>query len=103
MSFTVRVTARALDDLQRLYEYLLDRAQSIEDFEQAELARAAVTASLKQLERAPFLYRKAGDSAFLRELVIPFGTRGYVVLYEIVDATTVDVLAVRNQLEDDYH
>jgi ParE toxin of type II toxin-antitoxin system, parDE len=28
---------------------------------------------------------------------------GYVALFEIEDASTVTVLAVRHQLEDDYH
>jgi hypothetical protein len=62
-----------------------------------------VLASQRQLEREPFLCHKAAESAFLRELIVPFGTNGYVVLYEIVGAEHVDVLAVRHQLEDDYH
>ena len=49
------------------------------------------------------LYRKAGAVPFLRELLIPFGRSGYVLLFEIEDAATVTVLAVRHQLEDDYH
>lgn len=103
MRFVVRLTPAAHEDLRGLYEHLLDRAKTIEDLDQAEVARAAVLSGLRQLERAPFLYRKAGESAFLRELIVPFGSNGYVVLYEIVDAEHVDVLAVRHQLEDDYH
>jgi mRNA-degrading endonuclease RelE of RelBE toxin-antitoxin system len=38
----------------------------------------------------------------LRELVIPFGSSGYVMLFEIDDASTVIILAVRHQREDDY-
>ena len=48
-------------------------------------------------------YRKAGDAPFLRELIIPFGRTGYVALFEVEDAATVTILAVRHQLEDDYH
>jgi plasmid stabilization system protein ParE len=103
VSFVVRLTPAAQEDLRRLYEHLLDRAKTIENLDQAAIARAAVLASLRQLERAPFLYRKVGESAFLRELIVPFGGSGYVVLYEVVDAEHVDVLAVRHQLEDDYH
>jgi len=36
-------------------------------------------------------------------LLIPFRGAGYVALYEIKDADHVTVLAVRHQLEDDYH
>ncbi|MCK7501626.1 MAG: type II toxin-antitoxin system RelE/ParE family toxin [Comamonadaceae bacterium] len=103
MSFEVRLTPAAWADLERLYAHLLLGAQTLEDLEQAEQARSAVLDSLRQLARSPFLYRKASDSAFLRELVVPFGGSGYVLLYEIVDAAHVDVLAVRHQFEDDYH
>ena len=43
------------------------------------------------------------DNTFLRELIIVFGASGYVALFEIDDAKTVTVLAVRHQREDDYH
>jgi hypothetical protein len=36
-------------------------------------------------------------------LIIPFGRSGYVALIEIESATEVVVVAVRHQLEDDYH
>ena len=57
----------------------------------------------RSLSRSPFEYRKAGESPFLRELLISFGGAGYMALYEIEDAVHVTVLAVRHQLEDDYH
>jgi hypothetical protein len=55
------------------------------------------------LAHTPFTCRKAGKSPFLRELMIPFGRAGYVALFEIDDAKTVTILAVRHLLEDDYH
>lgn len=103
MSFQVRITAPAWDDIERLHDWRLEHAKTVEDLQKAEEARAALIAGLRRLETAPFIYRKAGESAFLRELLVPFGHTGYVVLYEIVDAQTVDMLAVRHQLEDDYH
>jgi hypothetical protein len=36
-------------------------------------------------------------------MVIPFGTAGYVALFEIEDSKTVTVLAIRHQRDDDYH
>lgn len=55
-------------------------------------------------ETMPFGCRKADDSnPFLRELVIPFGAAGYVVLIEIEDDETVAVLAIRHQREEDFH
>ena len=103
MSFAVRYSAGARDDLVRLYEYLLQRASTVEDLDVAEVALKAITSAVDNLGRSPFIYRKAGQSPFLRELLIPFGNSGYVALFEIEDASTVTILAVRHQLEDDYH
>lgn len=103
MSFAVRYSAGARDDLIRLYQHLLDRASTVEDLEVAERALNAITMAVDSLARSPFTYRKARQSPFLRELLIPFGHSGYVALFEIEDASTVTILAVRHQLEDDYH
>jgi plasmid stabilization system protein ParE len=103
MSFVVRYSASAQDDLTRLYDYLLDRATTVEDLALAEQARSAITGPVESLRRSRFIYRKAGDDPFLRELLIPFGRSGYVALFEIEDAATVTILAARHQLEDDYH
>ena len=103
MSFVVRYSASAKDDLTRLYEYLLDRAMTVEDLDVAERALGAITDAVESLKRSPFIYRKADDDPFLRELLVPFGSSGYVALFEIEDAATVTILAVRHQLEDDYH
>ena len=103
MSFAVRYSAGAREDLVRLYEFLLQRASTVEDLDVAEVALNAITSAVDNLGRSPFIYRKAGQSPFLRELLIPFGNSGYVALFEIEDASTVSILAVRHQLEDDYH
>jgi plasmid stabilization system protein ParE len=103
VSFVVRYSASARDDLTRLYEYLLDRATTVEDLDLAELALGVIVAAVQSLSRSPFIYRKAGENPFLRELLIPFGHSGYVALFEVEDALTVTILAVRHQLEDDYH
>jgi plasmid stabilization system protein ParE len=103
VSVVVRYSARARDDLGRLYQFLLDRANTIEDLELAERALGVIVDAVDGLGRSPFTYRKAGSSPFLRELLIPFGNSGYVALFEIEDASMVTLLAVRHQLEDDYH
>ena len=103
-AFEVRYSDTAQEDLLRLFDYLLDRAKTAEDFDAAQLAVDAIREAVERsLSRSPFVYRKAGDSPFLRELLIPFRGAGYVALYEIKDAVHVTVLAVRHQLEDDYH
>jgi hypothetical protein len=37
------------------------------------------------------------------QLIVPFGRSGYVALFEVENDSTVAVVAVRLQLEDDYH
>ena len=105
MSFTVRLTVEAQADLERLFDFVLERelARDGGDLELAAEALPAIQAGLTALERFPFTCRKAADSPFLRDLVIPFGNTGYVALFEILDAATVTVAAVRHQREDDYH
>ena len=99
MSFEVRVTKAAQDDLERLLDFL---AQV--DYAAALRARAAIERGYEFLEEMPFACRKADDAnAFLRELVISFGGGGYIALFEITDRATITVLAVRHQREDDYH
>jgi len=102
MHFRVRFTDEAREDLERLYEWLLERAEG--DFAVAERALQAIRDGITVLELAPLSCRKASpDNPFLRELVIGFGASGYVALFEIEDNQTVTVLAVRHQREDDYH
>jgi hypothetical protein len=85
-------------------DHLLERAQTPEDLLAVQATIDAVGSAVEyHLSRSPFLYRKVGDSPFLRELIVPFGRAGYVALFEIVDSTTVSVAAIRHQLEDDYH
>lgn len=102
--FEVRYTDTARDDLLGLFDFLLERAQTIEDFDAAQIAIDTLTTEVENhLCRAPFIFRKVAQSPFLRELVVPLRSIGYVVLYEIEDGATINILAVRHQREDDYH
>jgi plasmid stabilization system protein ParE len=103
VSFAVRYSAGARQDLKRLYALLLDRSTTIEELDLAERAIDTIEAAIESLRVSPFIYRKAGRSPFLRELLIPFWHSGYVALFEIDDATSVTILALRHELEDDYH
>ena len=105
MNFTVRLTRDAEADLERLFDFVLERelGRAGGNLELAEQALAAIRAGLATLKSSPFTCRKAGQSPFLRELIMPFGSSGYVALFEIVGTTEVVVCAVRHQLEDDYH
>lgn len=100
MSFDVRFTPDAEEDLQRLSEFLLGR-----DDWAPELAVQAIVKSLDFLRHSPFSCRKSRLAGHprIRELVITFGRAGYVALFEIDDASTVTVAALRHQREDDFY
>ena len=96
--YKVRFTPEAEDDLLRLYDFLLEK-----DMTAAERALGAITEVMELLRFSPFSCRKAlADNPFLRELIIPFGSAGYVALFEIESDSTVNILAVRHQREEDY-
>ena len=98
MTFRVRYTRAARDDLKRLYTHLLEREPAA-----ARRARDTIAQGMKVLEDFPFTCRKASqNNSFLRELVIRFGVSGYVALFEIENADTVTILAFRHQREGDY-
>jgi plasmid stabilization system protein ParE len=105
VSFHVRLTPAAAEDLERLFDFVLEREllRNDGDLELAEQAILAIQNGIATLRTSPFTCRKAGPSPLLRELVIPFGRSGYVALFEIIDSANVVVAAVRHQLEDDYH
>jgi plasmid stabilization system protein ParE len=96
MTLRVRMTQRANDDIERL-------SKDSGDIELSERALVAIKAGIETLRHSPFTCRKAEDSPFLRELIIPFSGHGYLALFDITDSTTVNVVAVRHQREDDYH
>ena len=102
MTFRVRFTQEAQRDLDRLFDFILQRDDG--DWSISARALAAIRSSIALLKTSPFSCRKATPgNSFLRELLISFGSAGYVALFEIEDAKTITVLAVRHQREDDYH
>ena len=99
MKYQVRYTKAAKEDLLRLYKFLVEN-----DLEAVHSALEANRKSISLLQDFPFTCRKASlENPFLREMVISFGDRGYVALFEIEADSIVTILAVRHQREEDYH
>jgi plasmid stabilization system protein ParE len=100
VSFQVRLTPEAKEDLEELHAFLAER-----DAAAALRAIATLRKAWGILAAFPYSCRKAEGTPLhpvLRELVITFGKTGYVALFLIED-DTVTVVAVRHQREDDYH
>lgn len=105
MIYNVQFSAAADEDLERLFDFILQRELDSEagDLDIPKRALQAIKEGIGFLRSAPFACRKVGESPFIRELVITFGRSGYVALYEIVNNSTVIIGAIRHQREDDYH
>ena len=100
MSWEVRFTPEAEQDLLELYSFL-----AALDASAAGKALAQVTGALGLLESFPYSCRKAESAKpdpFLREMIISFGSSGYVALFRI-ESEFVTVLAIRHQRESDFH
>lgn len=97
-SWEVRFAPRAVADLERLYDFLLER-----DLRAAAQARQRILKAIEMLELFPRSCRRAAGigNADLRELVVPFGASGYVLLFRIRPPATVNVIGIRHQREDD--
>jgi len=105
MIYKVEFSRSADEDLDRLFEFALQRELNSEtgDLDIPERAIQAIRNGVIFLTSSPFSCRKVGVSPFVRELVIPFGSYGYVALFEVVDDHTVIIGAIRHQREDDYY
>ena len=87
---------RALQDLERLVEFLRER-----DEHAAAQTVDLIVEAVQILENHPLIGRPAEEG--LRELVISRGRSGYVALYSHVETQdAVFVLAVRHQREAGY-
>ncbi len=91
----------ARDDLWRLFEFLAEFDEQL-----AETAIESIEAALDAMRRYPMICRMAQGKGFdpnWRELVIQFGSSGYVALFEITGEQEVTVMAIKHQRESDYH
>ena len=95
--YRVRFARSAREDLDRLTEHLVERSP-----DRAEDAELAIRDAVEVLKRLPLLGPQARDQddRALRELLVPFGTSGYLVLYRVGPGSLVSALAARHQVEE---
>lgn len=99
MNYRLRLTKAAQEDLEQVFDFI-----AAHDFKAAVRARASIEKGFELIKSMPFSCRKADRSnPFLREAIIPFGSAGYVALFEIENSGFITILALRHQREDDYY
>ena len=94
---TLLWTPNALQGVQKAYRFLAEK-----DPDAAKAAVGAIRRQVAILRKFPNAGRPADDlDPEHRELLIPFGASGYVLVYEVHHGAIL-VLAVRHQREAGY-
>lgn len=97
MPYIVNWTENASQGLKNLYLFLADKNE-----EAAKSALMAIREKAMLLEQFPNVGRPAEEfEPEYRELLIPFGGAGYVLIYEVL-GDFVYVLAIKHQKEAGY-
>lgn len=90
---TVVYSARALDHIERAFQFLRDKNP-----DDALNAVTAIQSAVDNLAAHPLVGRRIEGE--LRELIISYGHSGYIALYRFVISTDeVRILAIRHQRE----
>lgn len=85
----------SIADLQRLHEFLASKNTAA-----SERAKQKILADLKALPQFPEAHRPVQGMAHHRELVIKFGSYGYIARYQYERGGDVVVLRIWHQRED---
>lgn len=104
VQYKVTLLQEAVEDLIRLEDFAIERELSSEtpDWTTPQRALDAIREGMRLLAWSPYTCRRAElGNGRSRELIVPFGATGYIVLFEIVGDSVV-VGAVRHQREEDY-
>jgi plasmid stabilization system protein ParE len=107
MTFKVEFTPEADADLDRLFDFILDGTETVDEAmracEAVEAVEVLCAAANSHLSTTPYSYRKVGQRPTLRELIVPFGSTGYVLRFDIRTPELVLVIGARHQREEDFH
>lgn len=98
MPYLVHWTSNASVGLEKAYLFLVDKSE-----EAAVGAIKAIREKVLLLEQFPNAGRPADDmEPECRELLVPFGGAGYVLVYEVL-GDSVYILALKHQKEAGYY
>jgi plasmid stabilization system protein ParE len=105
MMYQIVFSREAEEDLERMFDFAFERELNSPtgDLEIPTRAIEVIRQGCQFLAISPFSCRKADNSPFVRELIVPFVSTGYVVLFEIQTTDRVHIGAIRHQRESDYH
>ncbi len=90
------LASAAIDDLQRVQHFLAERS-----VEAAARAKTVILEHLDKVQRFPTIYKPVPSQPNRRDIVMTFGSYGYVMRYEYdAAADTVVILRLWHQREN---
>lgn len=92
----VIVTRAAQRDLERLRKFLQGKNPQA-----SRRAAQAIKDGIKKIAAQPEGYRPVLDMPYHRELVIEFGSRGYIAHYYYQPGGDILILRIKHQLKDE--
>jgi len=91
----VKWLPEALDDLERLYQFLY-----VKNPDSASRAAAIVLGGAKLLKTSPRIGKPMPDETAVRELFMSFGAGAYVLRYKLVGESSLIIIRVWHSREN---
>lgn len=88
-------TEASIADLQRLHEFLATKSTAA-----SERAKQKILQDLKALPHFPEAHKPVPDVPYQRDLIIKFGSYGYIARYHYERGGNVVILRIWHQRED---
>lgn len=90
-------TPRALADLIRLRDFLKTK-----NLEASTRAVANIKLAIQKSAVQPERFSPVQDLIYYREIIIVFGSRGYVARFHHEPGSDIVIVRIKHQLEDDF-
>ena len=94
---SVKYSAQAIADLQRLHDFLATQDRAV-----ALRAMAAIRDGLARITVMPERFRPVEGKLYQREAIIEFGRRGFVARFRHLPNGDITIARIRHQREDEF-
>ena len=95
---SVKYSAQAISDLQRLHDFL-----ATQDKDVAKRAIAVIRDALTKIAVMPERFRPVEGRIYLRETIIDFGSSGYIARFRHLPKGDILIARIKHQKEDDFN
>lgn len=90
-------TPRAVADLVRLRDFLKTSSPDA-----AKRAVAIIRLAIQKSAVQPERFRPVQDLMYYREIIIDFGSSGYIARFRYEQGSDIIIVRIKHQLEDDF-